>query len=375
MNTKEQIRTGIIGIGNWGRYGHLPVLQLLPEFRIQAVSSRRETYGREIAGQFDVPLVFTNPLDLIKHPQIDLVVVLPPAPEHAGLVRAAIDAGKDVYCEWPLTTTVADTEDLLARAKMAKVHHIVGLQRRMGPSARYVRDLVAGGYVGAIRSVRMHVSMNSFQAQRPEGLEWTIPEGNFSHILSIYGGHFLDMLFQMVGRPATVSAEVVNQFPEITIAETGEKFPNTTPDQVLLFGRLENGGVYSIQIEGGKRNGSGLQIDITGMQGDLRICNRLSFQNPGDNLVEGAQGNGEKLQPLTIPSRYSDRLPASKLDASVLDLAYLYAAHTTDRAAGTQTASSFADALWMHRLIEVIVRASSTGFRQSLTSKATHISP
>jgi hypothetical protein len=136
----------------------------------------------------------------------------------------------------------------------------------MGPSARYVRDLLAKGYVGQIRSVRMHVSMNYFQAHRPRDLAWTVPAENFSHILSIYGGHFIDMLFHVVGAAQTVSAVVVNQFPTITITDNDETLPNTTPDQVLVIGTLANGGLFTIQIEGGKRNNSGLQIDITGMK-------------------------------------------------------------------------------------------------------------
>ncbi len=47
----------------------------------------------------------------------------------------------------------------------------------------------------------MHVSMNYFQAHRPRDLVWTVPAENFSHILSIYGGHFMDMLFHVVGAP------------------------------------------------------------------------------------------------------------------------------------------------------------------------------
>jgi predicted dehydrogenase len=44
-NSKGKIRTGIVGIGNWGRYGHIPVLELLPDFQIVAVSSRRQEYA------------------------------------------------------------------------------------------------------------------------------------------------------------------------------------------------------------------------------------------------------------------------------------------------------------------------------------------
>jgi hypothetical protein len=151
----------------------------------------------------------------------------------------------------------------------------------------------------------------------------------------------------------------------ITLIETGEAFPNTTPDQVLVIGTLANGAAFTIQIEGGKRNNSGLQIDITGMEGDLKVSNPLSFTNTEDNKVEGVKGDGEPLGLLPIPASYQG-LPASTLDASVLDLAYLYAAYANDRKNGTRVAPTFADALKMHRLIDLISEASSTGTRQTV---------
>ena len=365
-SSDAKIRVGLIGVGNWGRYGHIPVLQLLPNFEIVAVASRRKESAEQVARECGVPNTFTDADDLIRHPEVDLVVVLPPAPYHAALVRKAITASKDVYCEWPLTTRLVDSEDLLARAQAAGVRHVVGLQRRLGPSARYVRDLLAEGYVGQVRSVRMHVSMNYFQARRSTDLAWTVPAENFSHILSIYGGHFLDLLFHVVGAPQTVSAVVKNQFPTITLIETGETFPNTTPDQVAMIGTLADGAVFSIQIEGGKRNGSGLQIDITGTAGDLKISNPLSFTNAHDNLIEGAQGDGEALRPLPIPDKYH-LVPASTLDASVLDLAHVYAAYAKDRTAGTHNAPTFDDAVKLHRLIDLIAEASLSGSRHDIS--------
>jgi predicted dehydrogenase len=366
MNAKNgKIRIGIIGMGNWGRYGHVPVLRLLPDFEIVAVASRRKEYAEQTAREIGIVHAFIDPEKLINHPDVDLVIVLPPAPQHAVFVRAAIAAGKDVYCEWPLTTKIADTEDLLSRAESAGVRHVVGLQRRLGPSARYVRDLLAEGYVGQVCSVRMHVSMNYFQGRRSTDLAWTVPAENFSHILSIYGGHFMDLLFHVVGAPRTLSAIVKDQFPSVTLIETGETFPNATPDQVVIIGTLANGAIFSIQIEGGKRNNSGLQIDITGMEGDLKVSNELSFQNPDDNKVEGSQGDGETLRVLPIPGTYQG-LPPSVLDASVLDLAHLYSAYANDRANGTHDAPTFADAVRMHKLIDLITESSSSGTRHSV---------
>jgi hypothetical protein len=50
------------------------------------------------------------------------------------------------------------------------------------------------------------------------------------------------LLFQAVGSPHKLTAVVANQFPEITVEETGEKVPTTRPDAAMVIGTLENGG-------------------------------------------------------------------------------------------------------------------------------------
>jgi len=368
----SKIRVGIAGSGNWTRYGHLPVLQLLPEYEIAGIWSRRRENSEATAKDYGIARVFDDPHELARHPDIDLVAVLTPAPQHAEIARTAIAAGKDVYCEWPLTTTIADSEDLLSRARVAGVRHVVGLQRRVGSGARHAHDLIAQGYVGTLRSVRLHVSMEYFTEMRSPGLAWTIDPANFSHILSIYGGHFLDLLFHIVGAPHTVSAVLATQFPTLTLEETGESFPNRTPDQAALVGTLQDGAVYLVQIEGGRRNNAGLQIDITGMDGTLRISNVASFGNRDSDVIEGAQGSGQSLRRLPIPTSYEDGVPSSSLDASVLDLAHLYAAFSRDRTSGNHTAPDFEDAVRLHKFIALIEQAASSGTRLAIDEAAAH---
>jgi predicted dehydrogenase len=169
----QVIRVGMVGLGNWARYGHLPALTHLPNYVVTAVWSRRADHAAAVAKEFAVAAVEAEYRSLVTRPDVDLVAVLVPAPQHAEVVQTAIAAGKDVYCEWPLATTTADGEDLSARATRASVRHVVGLQRRFGPSARYLRELMADGFVGTVRSVRMHVSMEYFTERRGPGLEWT----------------------------------------------------------------------------------------------------------------------------------------------------------------------------------------------------------
>ena len=215
--SSSTIRVGIIGAGGWARYGHIPALGTLDDFEIVAVASRTQESADRLAAQFNIPHAFGDHEDLIADPDIDLVVVLAPGPEHARLTRAAIEGGKDVYSEWPLTTSTAESEELLALAEAKGVRHVVGLQRRFAPSARYVRDLVNQGYVGKIRGVRMSVGVDAFPPTMSERHTWTIDAANFTHVLSIYGGHFGDLLFHTVGFPVQLTAVTETQFPTVTL--------------------------------------------------------------------------------------------------------------------------------------------------------------
>ncbi len=361
-----KLRVGVVGLGHWSEYGHLPSLKLLPEYELTAVYSRSAEKAASLVARHGFKCAAASLQELVTHPEVDLVLVLTPAFQHEEGIRAAIGAGKDVYCEWPLTPSTALSRELLALADKAGVRTIVGLQRRLNPGYRYVHDVLERGEIGEVRSVRLHVSVEYFQRERPASLYYTIPEENFSSLLSIYGGHFLDALFTtMVGFPKSLSALTVNQFKEVTLVETGETLPHTSADQVVLAGTFANGAVLTVHLEAGKRNNFGVQLDITGSKGDLKISNPTSF---GDafNRIEIARGDDQPLSALAIPAEY-EWLPPGELGASVLELANLYAAHARDVKTGSTLAPTFADAIRMHELMEQIGESNCTGQRVPLS--------
>jgi predicted dehydrogenase len=219
--------------------------------------------------------------------------------------------------------------------------------------------------IGTLRSVRLQVSVPSFGPVRRPGLAWTLAAENFSHVLSIYGGHFMHMLFSAVGFPQTLSAVVRTQFPELTLSSTGESRRNETPDGIVIQGLLDTasdtvGALFQIQIEGGKTHGSGLRIDLTGFDGDLIIRNDQAFTVSRDNALEGAIRQHLQWTALPIPCSYQ-QIPASELDISVQDLAHLYATFALDRQQGSRSAPDFADVVIPHRLIHAIYCSSATG--------------
>jgi len=368
MSEHQPIRVGLVGVGNWATYGHIPALNLLPGYEIAAVCSRNIEKATATARQFDIEHAFSRIEELVNLPELDLVVVLPPAPEHALIVKAAITAGKDVYCEWPLTTNTKDSEELLRLAEDAGVRHFVGLQRTLGASSLHLSQLIRERYIGDVRSVRMHVSMDSFGPRRSASLEWTLPRNNFSHVLSIYGGHFMDMLFHALGKPEMLSAIVATQFPTLTLASTGKEYSNETPDAFMVMGQLTGGALFQIQIEGGKQNLAGLQIEITGTQGDMKVLNDRAFVTKHRDVIEVALGDKGAWTSLLLPACTS-LIPRSNLDVSVQDLAQLYAAFESDCHTGATTVRTFADAVELHRLIDSINESSRSGKSVSLVGE------
>src|SRR2546429_9943469 len=88
---------------------------------------------------------------------------------------------------------------------------VLGTQRRFAPGLRYLKDLLGDGYVGRVRSVRMHVTVSGFGKNRSKALRWSAFPENFMGVTSIFGAHLMDPLFSIVGRPTEISAVSVNQ--------------------------------------------------------------------------------------------------------------------------------------------------------------------
>jgi len=112
MKDQKKIRLGLIGVGNWALFAHFRVLRLLPEYEIVATYNQRKEAAMAAAKEYGIPHVAESLDALVTDPLVDQVLVLTTSQQHEEGIRAAITAGKDVYCEWPLTPTAAKSAEL-----------------------------------------------------------------------------------------------------------------------------------------------------------------------------------------------------------------------------------------------------------------------
>src|SRR5438270_5986625 len=147
----EKLRLGLIGAsvrGTWSARSHLPALQASADVELTAVCTTRADSAEAARRAWGARLAFDDYRQMIASPEIDAVAVVVRVPSHYAPTKAALEAGKHVYCEWPLGRTTAEAAELAALAEAKGLVTAVGLQARVNPAVMYMKEQIAAGFVG-----------------------------------------------------------------------------------------------------------------------------------------------------------------------------------------------------------------------------------
>src|SRR5947208_12212811 len=175
MTLADQLRLGVVGANptvGWASRTHLPALLALPEFDLAAVCNTKQESAEASAAKYEAHRAYWNYRDLCADPDIDVVDVCVKVPFHYEIVKAALEAGKHVYCEWPLAATVAQAVELTGLAERQGVHTMVGLQARGSPSIMHLHQLIADGWLGRVMSANMTYFSGGLLDERAAEFVW-----------------------------------------------------------------------------------------------------------------------------------------------------------------------------------------------------------
>src|SRR2546426_4307143 len=365
-NGDKRIRVGIIGANpdrGWAAEGHIPALKSLSDdFEITALSTSRRESADAASKLFGVPVAFDNHQDLVNRADVDVVAITVKVPYHLELATAALDAGKAVYCEWPLGNGLHEAETLAALAKKKGVLAVAGLQARSAPSVAYVRELIQQGFVGEVLSTTLIGSGMGWGPTAEPYNAYLNDKKNGATMLSIALGHAGDALCHCLGEVRELSATMTVRRQSFTIAGTGERKPMTTEDQVVVSGLLEGGPAFSMHYRGGVSRGTNLLWEINGTEGDLQLTAAGGQAQIFEMTVHGGKGAQSSLEVLPVPGQYR----WSRSQGPSTNVAQAYARFARDYRDGTHFCPTFDDAVTRHRMLNAIETAATTGQRQTL---------
>ena len=161
-----------------------------------------------------------------------------------------------------------------------------------------------------------------------------------------------------MGEFSHVSGVVSTQTREWYETDTDRHLPVTSPDNILVSGRLKDGGVASVHVASNPWAGSGLRMEIYGTEGTLAATSVDSPQLR-EMDISGVQGLGE-LQPMAIPDRFVNVLE-SMPRGEAFNVGQMYYQFGHAIRSGQDCQPDFATAVKLHHLVDAIRQASDEG--------------
>ncbi len=322
----KRIGIGVVGFGFIGKV-HTLAYRSIPLYfdpcpvepvLVGVCTSRPETAQKAVrTGGFEFGC--NGLADLLQRDDIDVIDVCTPNQVHKEQVIAALEAGKHVYCDKPLTVTLADAMDIDAAARSKpELHHGMAFHCRFIPAVMRAKQMIDGGFLGRVyhfRATYYHAGYTD--PGRP--MSWRLSKEAGGGALSDLGSHIIDAMMHLLGGFARVRASMDTYIPERPASKgSAEMVPVEVDDYVCVEVELAGGGrgfIEASRFATGTQDG--FTFEIYGEKGSLKFdMMDPNFLYAYDDTVPGDELGGmrgytqiECVQRYPAPSA----LPSPKL--------------------------------------------------------------
>ena len=254
----SRLSVGLIGAGRLGRVYAGDLASRIAETRLVAIADTVESVALEIAAEFDVPAVYSDPHALIDDPNVDAVVIVSPTHTHRDILIAAAGRKKPTFCEKPPSIALAAADDMRRAIAQSGMFFQMGFMRRFDAGYASAKKQIDDGRIGA-PLVFKSTSRDPF---RPS-LEYADPKSSGGMLLDM-GIHDFDLARWFMGDVRSVSTiGATIAYPEL--ATVGD-IDNAVASLTFASGKL---GVVDLSRSG--IYGYDISTEILGLEGTLRI--------------------------------------------------------------------------------------------------------
>jgi len=210
----NKINWGMIGCGDVTEIKSGPAFSKVKNSSLVAVMRRDAAKAKDYAHRHGVAKWYDNANDLINDADVNAIYIATPPSSHEQYTIAALNAGKTVYVEKPMTVNVASAKNMMNIASEKKVKLVVAHYRREQPMFKKIKQLLAEKIIGAIRFVKLDFFKRSLTKE-----ELLVPKTAWRVDAAIAGGglfydlapHQLDLMYYFFGDAEIVNGIAINQ--------------------------------------------------------------------------------------------------------------------------------------------------------------------
>jgi predicted dehydrogenase len=263
---------------------------------MQVVCGRDAAAVAEFASRWGWKDSATDWRKVVARDDVDVVDISTPGYTHCEIAVGAAEAGKHVFCEKPLTFTVAESKQMLAAVRRAGVKHMVNFNYRRCPAVALAKQMIDAGEIGEIRHARF-TYLQDWLVDPEFPMNWRLRKdaaGSGAH--GDLGAHSIDLARFLVGEVSEVVGTkktfITERPAEGTssglTATAGEGTEQVTVDDYSAFlARFAGGALATFEatrLAPGRKNFN--RFEINGSKGSLAWCfedlNYLEYYSTGD---------------------------------------------------------------------------------------------
>jgi predicted dehydrogenase len=283
-----KVRVGLIGLGSisfaheagYGEAGELCEITALCDIHEEEVESRLGMYP-EAKG-------YTRYLDLLDDPRVDMVDITTPHELHYEIAKAAIERGRHVLVEKPITVRSEEGEELIALAKQAGVKFSVAENTHFVAAYLKAEEVLKQGILGDILTVRSLIAgSEAHRIRDPQLWHGKAPHGGVILDSAVHNFYLYKWLFGGVRDMLGIASKVL---PEGEVEDNG-----------LILGHLANGAEYQLNVSCSFEIPWTERLEIYGSKGGLiidQLANPVARYYLGSNDYEGMILEGVPFDPL-----------------------------------------------------------------------------
>ena len=149
----KPVRMGVIGAGWWATFAHIPAVQSHAGAELAAVQSRERAKAEKIACDFGARHACTTVEELLALPELDAVIVASTPNVHFAQARAALESGRHVLIEKPMTFTAYEARVLVTLAARKKLQLVISCPWHFTRHGLEARRLIRAGALGEIKMI------------------------------------------------------------------------------------------------------------------------------------------------------------------------------------------------------------------------------
>lgn len=194
----RRLKTALIGTGFMGKV-HADGIRRLGNVDIVAVASVNDEKAKEFADSLGISNATGDYHSLLKDGSLDAVHILTPNALHYPMVKAALEAGKNVLCEKPFTVTSAEAKELLDLAESKKLVHCLEHNLRYYPVVQQIRRMREAGDLGEILIVQGTYSQDWLLYDTDWNWRLVSKENGSLRAMGDIGSHWMDMIQHLTG--------------------------------------------------------------------------------------------------------------------------------------------------------------------------------